>query len=260
MKKVLIVAIAVLFMSLGVNADAMQMKLGTTGLPTNLGGDNVTALFHQLGLYVQTTSTIAPDGSFTDVGDLNVTSLLPLTLDNEGLNSLWTLYGGWSDLAGTSFVGVNGIGNPTSYYNYTAGTLDLYASSGMPFSYGTGIGSNDDSGFTGPDADKVATLTLTNGSGELDLVELSGDVLLNWRFTYMRPGFWLYPAGTSMDVDIPLVMAYADTNTEDVEIDGPTIHSLHDGSVDIAVPEPASMVLLGSGLLGVFGAGFKKRS
>jgi len=263
---------------------SLMLEPGTIGPPPGVGDgallwDPITATyiadptpgrteaFDQMAVYTQTTSTDYLDGTFKDQGSMNVTAfLVPPVDDDEGINRNWSIYGTWDDLQGTYVttpVEVSpGVFQNVNTYTYTSGTMNIYASSGTPYNYGTKVYS-DDSGFNSG-TELIGTLSLVDGSGDLNLTTLSGSVLLNWEFTSMTDDFWLNEYGQDL-FDFPFPkMAILDANTHNVTTDfdqdgNMLVYSNHNGSIDITVPEPASMVLFGSGLFGLVGAGIRKR-
>lgn len=246
------------------NAMPIMIDVGAAISGYNYGdGDDYTGLFDQLGLYIQTTSTPTGETTFLDVGDVHVTSLLASTIiDTEGLNTEggWELTGRWDNLTGIVSHD-SGVDN----YTYTSGTLNLYADAKVNHNFGDSIGSYDDSGFI--DGTLVATAELTGGEGHIVYkggTPVSGDTLTYWQFTYMLEGFWLDQYGSDLSPYVSstpgfYVVTRVDANTHQISIDDYGINSTHDGSASIdVVPEPVTMLLLGTGLIGFSGLGRRK--
>ncbi|VAX37401.1 hypothetical protein MNBD_UNCLBAC01-921 [hydrothermal vent metagenome] len=252
------------------NADAIQISLDVSSL--GLGsGDGVTQLFDEFAFNSQTTSTDfdgIPGGAFTDVGNVRITDFNAATsTDQEGINTAWTLTAVWTDLSGTSTV----IGPGSLDYTYTSGTMKIYAAAGVPNNFdGDGDllfeGADDDTGFT--TGTEIASLSLISGSGFVrpTPLGLTGASKLFWQFDTMETGIWKDEFGNDLKDSIPLVLAIADANMNNLTSGGPgVLWSDQNGSVAInntvspTIPEPATMLLFGSGLIG-FIAKRKKRA
>lgn len=224
---------------------------------------------------------------FIDSGTAMVTDLLPPLGDDEGISVISELSVAWVDLTGFTTspltpIGVAGDVVQTIAYDPGA-VLNFYfhgdATAGNA-DFGPHVGVADNVGFE--DGEKVLEITVTGGSGTNTFDAggnfLSGSSILNGEITFALDEFWWFDGGDGipgtagdsnftdlLGLAIPVLLkAEIDQNTDAVETDfsvagnpGPAgfgdalfaVHSSHDGSIDISIPGPQTLLLFMMGMM-----------
>jgi hypothetical protein len=255
------------FQQLGLFADTTTVQFDTDGS----GGLNVGDKFLDSGT-ASVTSLLPPLGDDEGLGFLSELTVSWAGLSGSTTSPLTAVGPGFSqniayDSANTTF----------SFYFHG----DAFGPDGAPNAdFGTDIGSFDNSGFS--DGEKVLEIAITGGQGANSFNGLgdfvSGSSVLNGEIIFALDDFWWFDngdaiPGTAGDKDftdllglmVPITLkSKIDQNTDEVAFDpsiagapGPlgfgdalfAVHSTHDGSINFAIPAPATLLLLGLGCL-----------
>lgn len=268
---------AVLFGAAGLaQADRIQLDPTAAGIGVSgFDADGTTPSMDQMGFNASSTISVvdanadfglSTGDTFTESGTFSISSYIDLpntSIAPVNLNNTYKIFGTFSGIAG-SISNVIADANAGTFADFVAfnfdpvGTLDFFI---------------DD--FTAGGAVQVASATVLGGSGSitgdfgLGVAASSagsaegGSIDLDFKFTSMLDNFWLQENGVDIEdilnaVPMGMVLALTDMNVDQSSTIGggayPELFSIattHNGSLQVAVPNPATIALLGVGLLGV---------
>ena len=215
--------------------------------------------------------------TFTEYGGLTSTGLLsadstPILPGTSGVNVNWQIGALFNGLAGVNTSVTSGLAK----FSFTpgAGQIDIYAT---PF--GTPQSPNDPSTIDSASATLVASLEVLKGTGSFDFGATTPDGAIDIlaEFTSLPvAGFW-QQNGLDINLGSTIFLAITDSNNNFIQADGATqtafdnywgittannpsgqLFTSNDGSVKFTIPDPGSLLLVGTGLL-LLGFSFRRR-